>query len=218
MLSETAISALKESVLQFLNSIHEIDFAPIAGVALLISLIARRTLQQKAEAGVAQEDPDETEGDLSPLYVLQPRWFSADRFYKVYLTPEALCGAWVAGQIHDEESGRVQLWPTGPLMWLTIRSVERRALEAMYDSLADEPTSIIERDSRNFVLRLTEIRSIRVIPTSFFWKWYREHGSLAIEMQDGTRWELIVRCGMDAASALRELAELGYPVEGIEFV
>jgi len=43
------------------------------------------------------------------FYGLEPRWFGSDRLFKVFGLPDGICGAYLAGQVYDEESGHLQL-------------------------------------------------------------------------------------------------------------
>jgi len=187
----------------------------VVGVALIIATlfmaaVARAIRKKVMLDGESQRPPETAE---QAIYFLEPRWMSADRFYKIYLTREGLFGAWVAGQFHDPESVRIQLlvWPLVPLVTASVMGA-RRESEATYDSLARDPDSILPLDERNFVLRPTEILSIRVRTPPLLWTCYSNKGSLAIELRDGTAYDFIVRVGMGVTAVVDRFAKLGYPV------
>src|SRR5262245_47070199 len=100
------------------------------------------------------------------FYGLQPSWFSWDRLYKVFLTPSALCGAYIAGQVYDEDSGNRQLvMPAQGLGLLFIPWVrrmvrQRREREASYEGLDPLGPEFLEMDRRNFRLEAEEIQRV----------------------------------------------------------
>ncbi|OAI48065.1 hypothetical protein AYO44_01285 [Planctomycetaceae bacterium SCGC AG-212-F19] len=100
------------------------------------------------------------------FYALEAGWFIWPRFYKVFVTPSAICGAYLAGQVYDELSGNRQLAMLGhelglaftPLItWLIERRQER---EQRYEGVNLSGPEFLKQDRKNFRLTAEEIQQV----------------------------------------------------------
>src|SRR5262245_30818895 len=100
---------------------------------------------------------------VGSFYALRPRWTRWDQFYRVYILPDAIAGACLAGQVYDEESGRVQLATAAgifaPLMMKLVSRIvrKRNEREARYADLEPGTAEFLEVDDRNFIIRKDEV-------------------------------------------------------------
>ncbi len=98
------------------------------------------------------------------FYGLQPRMWTLDRFFKVYVRESELWGALLGKQIYDEASG-TQLVAAAtvlaPLARLWVNRLIRRRhdREARYDQLDLWPVEFLDRDKDNFILNKRDIVS-----------------------------------------------------------
>jgi hypothetical protein len=191
----------------------------LAATVVLLWLMARRRRAAVDEfAGLLPADRKTRSSacDSPVFYGLQPRWTRFDCFFKVYVTPAALHGAWIGGQFHDDVSVRIQLGAFGPLVLPVITWVRnrRRTLELMYDLLICDPVCVLRQDTRNFVIQRSEIQTIRIIETPAFWTTWQDQGSHIFELCSGKTLTLIIRDEKDARTVGSRLAALGFPVLG----
>lgn len=142
---------------------------------------------------------------------LQPKLIERDRFYKVYVTREALLGAWIAGHLWSWSAAVKQVLIFAPLAYWPLRMRHNR--EAVYDRLISDPSEFLARDRRNFSLPYRLIRDAR--PTKRFSTWtgiYRG-STLTLELTDQRLLDLIVIKPHTSHDVADRLGPLGY-VEG----
>jgi hypothetical protein len=90
------------------------------------------------------------------------------KLYKIYVTDGALCGAKVAGQIHDEKSARVITMQFGLLGMLLGNIYAKRAVkkreetEASYDAMEAGGPPFLTADKVNFSLGPAKISKIEI--------------------------------------------------------
>lgn len=124
------------------------------------------------------------------FYALQPKWIERDRFYKVYVTREAVFGAWLAGQLWSWSASFKQLLMFAPLAYWPLRWRDKR--EAAYDRLIGDPKEFLARDRRNFSLPRQLIRDAQ--PTNRVRSWTGLYGgsTLTLELAGHGLLDLIV--------------------------
>jgi hypothetical protein len=159
------------------------------------------------------------------FYGLQPRWFTWDRLYKVYLLKECIVGAYLAGQVYDELSGEIQLvrpaFILAPLMSMWVRRIVRKraAREEHYDSLAPDSEEFLAADSRNFRIQADEVERATVSRARALWTWGASNsGSIRIMLRSGEQRRFILVNDQDVARIEEALVQLlgGNRVEGDE--
>lgn len=153
------------------------------------------------------------------FYGLQPRWFSFDRLYKLYLTPSVLCGAWIAGQVYDEDSGSRQLvLPAGAFGALFIPMIkrkvqQRREREQQYDGIDPLGPEFLELDRRNFRMGAEEIQRVAISDQrSLMWA-PNSCGAVEFHGWDGKKRKFIL-VGQQPIEPIRE--QLGRLVPNVE--
>jgi len=110
------------------------------------------------------------------FYDLEGRWFRWDRFYKIFVTPDAICGAYIGGQVFDEDSGNRQLVLPAqmfgalfvPLVNRLVRQREER--ERGYDGIDVAGPEFLEKDTRNFRLNGGDLSKV-VLSAKRIWWW-----------------------------------------------
>tara|TARA_R110001592_G_scaffold27741_9_gene102502 strand:+ start:45463 stop:46179 length:717 start_codon:yes stop_codon:yes gene_type:complete len=141
------------------------------------------------------------------FYALEPRWFRRDRHYRIYLMPDRLCGAYIAGQIFDEQSAAIQL----QTFYLFFRYFVKRTLkkrkdrEARYDSMDLTENSILQEDDRNFHIDRRQVVSIAVNRKHSFWTPINV-GTVKIELTDGSVRRFILIQHQNADQIAKELS------------
>ena len=109
------------------------------------------------------------------FYVLQPRWSGADRFYKIFVTKDLLCGAKLAGQFYDKGSAYRQLvYPAqifAPLMaiWANRLVKMREETERTYENIGPTTSLFMSQDKHNFQIALMQIENIVFITRRTLW-------------------------------------------------
>lgn len=153
------------------------------------------------------------------VYGLQPRWFGNDRLFKVFVLPDAVCGACVAGQLHDEQSAHMQLVaPAGCLGFLFLpivrRAVRRRQeREEFYDTITPGSDEFVDADGRNFVIRRGEATQISVTSRQSLWTaGARNSGKLEIVLTGGRKRRFVL-VGNQDADQVEELLSRSLGVE-----
>jgi hypothetical protein len=133
-------------------------------VVLFVSVILPLALSGRANRlrneRLAQEHP--LDAPYPFLYAVETRFWTGDRFYKLYLAPDRLCFAWLASQIYDKASAE-RAFPRGNEYfgpWVQRRLIERSRREALYDSLDPASAKLCEIDSRNFYILRGQIRGL----------------------------------------------------------
>ncbi|MFH1300779.1 MAG: hypothetical protein ABIK07_06930 [Planctomycetota bacterium] len=140
------------------------------------------------------------------FYGLTPRWFKWDRHYRIYLTPDRICGAYIAGQIFDEQSAAIQL----QLFYLFLRNFvkrtlkKRKDLEARYDVMDPTESSFLEEDHRNFHIDRRQVVSITVNRKHSYWT-PNNVGTVNIELTDGSVRRFILVSDQNADQIAAEL-------------
>jgi hypothetical protein len=125
---------------------------------------------------------------IPAFYGLEPQWASSDRLFKIYITGDALYGAYVAGQFYDAEIAANAL---SVLYFVLHRRVQRAVrrrheLERVYDGLVGTPTELLARDERNFCIERTRLFGVTVRRRRSWWT-PDNRGSLHLELADGSK-------------------------------
>ncbi|MGD8453373.1 MAG: hypothetical protein PVJ57_16295 [Phycisphaerae bacterium] len=163
---------------------------------------ARDSNQRRTRAGgepFADEHNDmEPTPELSSFYALQPNTLTSDRLYRIFITRQAICGAWVAGQFHSRESAQQVLVVTLGLLSFLARPLVNRWLrkreerEQFYDALDPDGAEFLEADKRNFRLLPMDIDGVTITQK----KKFSGHGvrgpRLTITRSDGKALKLVV--------------------------
>lgn len=142
------------------------------------------------------------------FYALQPKWIERDRFYKVYVTREALLGAWLAGQLWSWSASFKQLLILSPLAYWPLRMRDKR--EAVYDRLAGDPSEFLARDRRNFSLPYSLIREARPTKRARTWTGLYGGSTLTLDLADHGLLDLIVMEPDTSDDVADRLGKLGY--------
>jgi hypothetical protein len=149
------------------------------------------------------------------FYGLQPKWTSWDRLYKLFVLPKGLAGAYVAGQVYDETSGRIQLVRPagllGPLMALWVkRIVQRRAeREERYNRILPGSPEFLAADPRNFVLPVDVVERATISCRRSLWVMgTNKGGSVELALYSGTRLRFLLVNDQDPVQAAGLLVEL----------
>src|SRR5262249_50669798 len=115
-----------------------------------------------------------TDAGLQPerfFYGLQRRWLSSDRLYRVYVCDKMLAGAYIAGQLYDEQSAALQLQQLAlflrPLVWRRLE--QRRERETLYDSVDPFGPSLLGHDQRNFQIVRSDVARTRFRRNRSLW-------------------------------------------------
>jgi len=152
---------------------------------------------------------------------LQPFWTQADRFYKFYVTKDALYAGWIGGQFHDKLSVRCQLSPlylvlvgfvvAEPIaMWIDNR---RRRLQSLYDSLIAEPDNFLAVDRRNFLIARKSIQSITISSRKSSWTFWANSGIMKLNIHGHDPIRVIIRDARDLGAIVDEMVAAGYTIQ-----
>jgi len=155
------------------------------------------------------------------FYALQPKELVADRFYKIFVTERAICGAWLAGQFYDHQSTRAQLMYLGGVIAfllspLTNRSIRQRyERERRYETISPDGPDFLPADKRNFRLVPMDVARAVIKRRSRMWTRYWAAGDvLEISTVDGARMRFIL-VGDLGSERVREL--IARIVPNVEF-
>jgi hypothetical protein len=127
------------------------------------------------------------------FYGLQPRWLSWDRLYRVYVSDQMLAGAYIAGQVYDEQSAAVQLQQMGLVLRPLVRRLlaQRQQREARFDALDPFGPALLDQDPRNFQILRTDVARMRFRRNRSLWTAFNV-GVVELELLDGTRRRFIL--------------------------
>lgn len=108
------------------------------------------------------------------FYAIEPKTFSPDRFYKVFVTDIGFYGAYLAGQIHSRAVARLVVSSAhvlGLFLWPYLEYVlkKREEREARYDSMDVEGPEFLAMDRRNFHIPVMEIRQAVLHTKPRYW-------------------------------------------------
>jgi hypothetical protein len=154
------------------------------------------------------------------FYALQPKELTADRFYKIFVTERAICGAWVAGQYYDEQSAQGQLMATGGLLGLLLSPFikrwirQRHEREQRYEAIDPDGPDFLTADRRNFRLARLDIAGVVIKPKAKISMHHWAAGNrLEINMADGTKMRFILVGDQEAEQVRALLARIVPSVE-----
>ena len=148
------------------------------------------------------------------FYGLAPRWFTGDCLYRIYITPERLCGGYVAGQIFDRQSAAIQL----QMCYLFLKSLvdrllkKRKEREHAYDGMEPTDEEFLEYDRRNFHIDRRQVVSIRVNRKRSYWTPYNV-GTVNFRLTDGSLRRLILVGDQDPDQIAKELSRFSPDTE-----
>jgi hypothetical protein len=154
------------------------------------------------------------------FFGLNPRWYKWDQLYRFYVTPDMLCGAYIAGQLQDERTAALQL--LGLQLFLggyVRRLLQRRAdLEAQYNNMNRCGDTFLAADTRNFQIQSRDVVSCTITHKRRLWT-PNNTGTLHVNMASGETRQFIIVGDQDAryvAEALgrfcNSIDEIGDPV------
>jgi hypothetical protein len=127
------------------------------------------------------------------FYGLQPHWLSWDRLYRIYVCDKMLAGAYIAGQLYDQQSATLQLQQLrlflGPLV--RRRLAQRHERETMYDTVDPFATSLLDYDHRNFQVERSDVAGTRFRRKRSLWAPFNV-GVVEIETLDGATQRFIL--------------------------
>lgn len=146
------------------------------------------------------------------FYGLQPRWTGWDRLFKIYALPDAIAGAYIAGQVYDEASGRAQLIaPAGILglfmvPWVRRMVRRRQEREASYASLDPGSDEFLAVDSRNFVIERADVEHVTIRRRRALWTWGATNsGTIEFALWGGVKRRFILIGEQDTDGVARAL-------------
>ena len=142
------------------------------------------------------------------FYACQLKITGPDRLYKIYVTHDALLGAWLAGELYLYRMllanlvGKISEF--GSVFLLTSKAKSQR--ESGYDRLISQPGQLLVRDQRNFAVPRSFICQAAHQPISrgLF------GDNLRLEMYDGTALQLMILKPDSAQGVIDRLQDLGY--------
>lgn len=122
------------------------------------------------------------------FYGLEPKWVSSDRLFKIYITGDALYGAYVAGQFYDAEIAAAVLSVFYFVFYGRIqRGIRRRhELGRLYDRVVHTPAELLAQDERNFCIQRTDLFAMTLRRRRSLWT-PDNRGALHVELADGSR-------------------------------
>lgn len=112
------------------------------------------------------------------FYVNEPKYLTPNRFYKVYVKNATLCGAWLGGQVFNEESRRIHALNAivaAPLFgrWLERYVERRRIFEAAADSVDPLSADFLSLHRHNFQIQSPEINFAVIKKCTTLGSWVR---------------------------------------------
>ena len=130
---------------------------------------------------------------------LAPRWFTSDRLYRIYVTDAYLCGAWIAGQFHDQRTAALVLYVSYGLFQRRLaRSFQRQEQRrSRYDEMDPASRAFLAEDDRNFQIHRNEIMKMTVDRKRSLWTPYNV-GAVNLELVSGGRRRFILVGDQDA--------------------
>jgi hypothetical protein len=155
-----------------------------------------------------------TEASKSPGYfaVVEPRLWTENRFYRIYVTSEELVGVW-AGRANDISQA---LAAQGGLVGgLLAAAASGKKGGNRTEELAAKPFEELRSDHKhNFAIRFEDIESAEIASSSF---WFRVNyssifhvGLLHVSTRARKRWRFAIASNEDMQGAIELLvAELG---------
>ena len=104
---------------------------------------------------------------MNTFYALQPCWWTLDRFYKIYVTDDALYGAVLTGQVFDEDSASMFIVATSILApltkpWADRLVKRRREREEKYDRMDPTSQDFLKEDKHNFSILKNDLFKVEV--------------------------------------------------------
>jgi len=152
---------------------------------------------------------------------LQPLWTKLDRFYKFYVTPDAIYAAWIGGQFHDKTSVRFQLSPLYIILigFVTAEPIavwannRRRRLEEMYDAIVGDRADFLAADDRNLEITRKNISLITASARKSHWTMWTNSGILTFHREGQDALKVIVRGSRPMDAVVDDLVAAGYPVK-----
>ncbi len=127
------------------------------------------------------------------FYGLQSNWWW-DRLYRIYVSDKMLAGAYIAGQIYDEQSAAIQLQKADlffrPLVrrWLA----QRQEREALYDAVDPFSRLLLHHDLRNFQIWRSDVARTRFRRNPSLWTLCGNVGAVELKLRDGKTWLFIL--------------------------
>lgn len=145
------------------------------------------------------------------IYGLDARWLNWDRLYKIYVATDCLCGAYIAGQVYDQDSATANLQNFCLLFRRSVnRSFQRREdREARYEGMDPTSREFLAQDNRNFHIRRREVIDITVNRRRSLWT-PNNIGIVNIELRDGKLRRFIL-VGDQDADAIAKTLRLFHP-------
>jgi hypothetical protein len=151
------------------------------------------------------------------FYGLLPRWLGGDRLYRVYVGKEFIVGAYIAGQLYDQQSAAIQLQHLLLVLApLVRRLLSRRAeREARYDTLDPFEPTLVDYDRRNFRISKSDIARTKLRRNRSLWTTCNV-GAVEIELLDRTnrRFILVGEQDQDEILKLMQQFDPGIEVRG----
>lgn len=98
------------------------------------------------------------------FYALQTRWLGPDRLFKVFVSPQRLAFAYVAGQIYDRRSASMQLQQLNLLLFPLVRRwlKNREEREKRFSAENVFGSGFLRLDERNFCVERRDVSRVRI--------------------------------------------------------
>lgn len=152
---------------------------------------------------------------MKAFYALQPKWFSGDHFYKVYIRQHDLCFALLSRQVYDEDSAERQLVRPAriiaPLMRIWAKRLIRRREEneSLYDEMDLSADEFLARNRRNYRISKADIAKAEIDTKRRLWTAGTEiSGTLWLTMRDMRRKQFILVGQQDTTDILRSISNV----------
>lgn len=148
------------------------------------------------------------------FYGLQGHWLSRDRLYRVYVGDQMLAGAYVAGQVYDEQVAALQFQQAFFLLrpWVRRWLEQRQKREKLYDGIDPFTPAFLDLDARNFQLPRTDVQQVH-FRRNRSWHMPYNVGSVEITLLDGTRRRFILLDQQDPEAVLQRLRQFAPDLE-----
>jgi hypothetical protein len=156
---------------------------------------------------VAERDAPDT------FYAIEPRWLGPDRFYKLYLTPAGIRGAYVAGQFGQRrEIDAVMRNARLPALlmrrWVSGVWGRRMEAEARYDAMSGADPAFLAADRRNFSIDRSQIERFTLSGERSWWNALNNIGTLELRLRGGQRRRFLLALDQDLEHISRILHQV----------
>jgi hypothetical protein len=148
------------------------------------------------------------------FYGFQPHWLSWDRVYRIYASERLLAGAFIAGQLYDEQAATILLQQSWRFLRPVIRRrlAQRRKREALYDSIDPFTACLLVQDARNFQMPKCDVAWTRLVTDRSWWTPFNA-GIVEIGLRSGAKVRFILVGGQNRGEVLQIMERFDPAIE-----